>query len=43
VPNIDITMVLRRPMRSARCPPSDEAITWPRPYAPRARPALAVE
>jgi hypothetical protein len=39
--NIDRAMVWRRPMRSARCPPSIEATMWPPPYELTARPACA--
>ncbi len=39
-PNMETAMVLRRPMRSAKCPPSIDATRCPPPYAPTARPAL---
>jgi hypothetical protein len=40
-PNIDSAIVCRRPMRSARCPPSIEAMMCPAPYTLTARPACA--
>ena len=40
--NIDITIVLRRPMRSARWPPSIDATRCPPPYALTAAPASAI-
>ncbi len=38
-PSIEPMMVLRRPKRSAKCPPSIEATRCPPPYAPTASPA----
>ena len=41
--NIDTAIVLRRPMRSARWPPSIEAMMCPPPYVPAASPACVIE
>src|SRR6266542_4090552 len=39
--NMESTIVLRRPTRSARCPPTSEARTSPTPHTATARPARA--